>query len=297
MIVKAHMSEEAQPDPLQVLRTLMAYWRTIAICAGVAFVLALVVAFVSPPAYRSETLLSYNDDELNDPGLAALASQFAGVSSIAGLSFGNSGSQKDVALALLTARGFLEDFLAENNLLPVLFADRWDAEGRKWRSRWWSMDPTVADGVRFFLERVLTVTEDRRTGLVRLTVTWTDPERAADWANDLVRRANEVTRDWAIGEARESREYLRAQLDQTNVLEVRESVNRLIENELKKEMIASVRVQFSFRVIDDAKPSDLDDYVRPRRLLLSAFGLFVGLGIGVILALAINYVRSHPIRR
>jgi uncharacterized protein involved in exopolysaccharide biosynthesis len=149
----------------------------------------------------------------------------------------------------------------------------------------------LADGARHFRDRILTVSEDRRTGLVRLNVEWSDPKAAAEWANELVERANGVTRAWAIDEAMESQKYLRAVLDRTNVLEVRQSINSLIEAELKKEMLATVRVQYSFRVVDQARPSDLDDFVRPRRLLLVMFGLIAGLAAGVVIALVLHAMR------
>jgi uncharacterized protein involved in exopolysaccharide biosynthesis len=279
---------------VQVLRTLFGYWRLIALCTAVGVGLAVTAALVMHPVYRAETLLSYNDEQSSGLDVSGIASQFSGLASLAGVNLNTSKSQKDTALALLTAQGFLESFINDHHLMPVLFSSRWDAEQSRWRpARWGKGPPTLSDGVKRIRKSILTVTEDRRTGLIRVAVEWRDRQVAAEWANDLVRRVNDNMRAWAIRDAREGQKYLRAELDRTDVVELRQSVNRLLETELKKEMVASVRVQYTFRVIDAAMPPDDDDFVRPRRLVLAVFGLFAGLVLGVTAALGLNALRRY----
>jgi len=58
-------------------------------------------------------------------------------------------------------------------------------------------------------------------------------------------------------------------------------------------MVASVRVQYTFRVIDAARPPDDDDFVRPKRVVLAAFGLFAGFVLGIAAALGLNALRRY----
>lgn len=276
---------------MQVLRTLAAYWRLIAASAAVGLGLALAAAFIMRPVYRSETLLAFNDEKMSGTDLSGLTSQFSGLAALAGVSLGGAEGQRDIAVALLTSRDFLESFINDHQLLPVLFAGRWDARNRRWRHP--DDPPTLSDGVKRLRRDVLSVTEDRRTHLIRVAVEWRDRQAGAEWANELVSRANAVTRRWAIEDARSSQKYLRTELDRTDVVELRQSVNRLLEAELKKEMLATVRVQYSFRVIDPAKPADEHDFVRPKRLFLGVFGLFAGTALGVLSALALNAIRRE----
>jgi uncharacterized protein involved in exopolysaccharide biosynthesis len=277
-------------NPFQILRTLAAHWGVILACAVTGLLVGVSIALLSTPRYRAETLLSFNSDDMAQSGLSALASQFSGLSAIAGLTLGNAEGRKNTALALLTSRGFLADFITDNALLPVLFHDRWDSS----TSQWIDADsiPTVSNGVEMMTRDVLVVSEDRRTGLVRIAVEWTDRSLAAQWANEFVRRANDVTRHWAIAETKESQEYLNAELKRTDILELRNAINSLIEAELKKEMIANVRVQYSFKVIDEATSPDEDDYVWPNKLVVSFFGGFFGFCLGVGLALVVNAIRQ-----
>jgi uncharacterized protein involved in exopolysaccharide biosynthesis len=253
--------------------------------------LAVAVAFLWTPVYRSEALVAFNDDQESNIGLSSITSEFSGVASLAGLNLGPNQKRKDVALALITSRSLLESFIREKDLLPVLFPSRWDRQGNAWRSSSGAV-PTIADGIELMRKRVLTVSEDRRTGLIRVAVESTSPVRAADWANELVSRVNEMTRQQAIADARNSQSYLRAELDKTTVLELRESIYRIIEIELKKEMMATTRSEYSFRQVDRARPPRLKDFVRPNRILLLVLGLVVGIGVGVSFALSHNALRG-----
>ena len=44
------------------------------------------------------------------------------------------------------------------------------------------------------------VDEDKKSGLITLSITWKDPQVAANWANDLVKQLNEQLREQAIDE-------------------------------------------------------------------------------------------------
>ena len=42
---------------------------------------------------------------------------------------------------------------------------------------------------------ILSVDEDKKSGLISLSISWKDPEVAAEWANDLVKQLNEQLRE------------------------------------------------------------------------------------------------------
>ena len=55
-------------------------------------------------------------------------------------------------------------------------------------------------------------------------------------------------------------------------------------------MLANIREEYGFKVIDPAVVSDKDKFVRPRRILLTSLGLFVGLSIGIFIALLLGAI-------
>jgi uncharacterized protein involved in exopolysaccharide biosynthesis len=246
-------------------------------------VLAGILAFVLPPTYRAETVLTLADDEARGLDLGGLGS-IGDLAGVVGLSMG-SGSQRDEFVALLGSRSFTEDFIREQNLLPVLFHKKWDAQNKRWRTDDPSEIPTLFDGYRMFDRKVRTIIESKATGLVTLRIEWTDRDAAASWANLLIDKLNERARRRAIDDASKSLEFLKRELLRTDMVELRQSINRLIESQMSKAMLASVRQDYAFRVLDPALPPDSDAYVKPRRALMIALGLFLGcmLGTGFVL--------------
>ena len=97
--------------------------------------------------------------------LASLASQFAGVAALAGINLTASGSRTAEAVATLESRAFTENFIRERNLIPVLFADDWDAAAKRWRVEAEEV-PTLGrafqrfDSIREIEQRILKAEKD-----------------------------------------------------------------------------------------------------------------------------------------
>jgi uncharacterized protein involved in exopolysaccharide biosynthesis len=245
--------------------------------------LAVAYAFFSTPVYRAAVLVQPVTDRSASSMISDLMGQAGGLASLVGLSGLGEGEQ-NIAVPLLTSDQFLERFIVEEHLMPRLFASRWDEKRQQWRNP--RKAPTIARGIKQLQRKVIDVREDRRRKLVTITVEWRDRAEAAKWANILVKRVNEDTRTRAIEEARRSKIYLDRELAKTTIVELQRAINRLTEAQIKTEMMAQVRDDFSLRVIDPARVPDADDFVRPRRLLLIAGGFVFGIALGMFLALA-----------
>jgi len=122
--------------------------------------------------------------------------------------------------------------------------------------------------------------------LVLLSVTWTDPRAAADWANGLVRLTNEYVRDRAIEQADRNVAYLRAEVQGNNDVELRNVIYSLIQSEIKKQMIAKGEVEYALKVIDPAAVPEKAS--SPIKWLWVLGGTLVGFGA----SLAAGIIRS-----
>ena len=76
--------------------------------------------------------------------------------------------------------------------------------------------------------------------------------------------------------------YLEKELKNTLDIGTRESINRLIEVQVRQRMLANVTEQYSLRVVDKAMPADADTPIKPKKLLMVAAGPFLGGFLGVL---------------
>lgn len=255
--------------------------------------IAVLMAFLMTPIYQSQVLLAPVRDDQAQQGLAAMAGQLGGLLPLAGLSGSTGNETKDQALAILRSRSFTEGFIEENNLLPILFSDRWDAEASDWQVKEANQIPTPYDGFRLFDEQVRTIREDSTTGLVTVGIEWQDRMLARDWARDLVDRLNNSMREQAIRESQLKIEYLEKEVQSTSVLNLQQVVYSLMEQEISTIMAAHVNEQFVFKILDPAAVADQDDFVRPKRVLIIVAGFMFGFVLGLIAALFFDFVSRY----
>ena len=247
-------------------------------------VVAIVVALATTPVYRAQALLApVIDDPTTSSATALSNSPLGGFAALAGINMGANQARVNEAIALLEAREFTERFIADHNLLPVLFADDWDPARKAWRVDDPADAPTLTDGYRV-LSEIRTVSQDRRSGFVTVTVDWTDRNLAARWAGLMIDGVNRRMRERTIREAEQSLEFLNKELQRANVLEIQQSIYRLMEAQTKTIMLANVRDQYSFRIIDPPTIPDERDRVRPKRTLLVLLGFMFGAVAGVVAA-------------
>ena len=267
----------------EALAALRRSWIVVAACTIAFGALALLGSILIPATYLSETVLAQPEESRTSSTISTLLGELP-LPSLAGIGLDSSGEQIE-ALAILRSRAFTEQFIAEENLLSVLFADKWDAEKGTWLESEQDDPPTMEDAYKKFEEKVRTITQDPATGLITMSIEWRDRNEAARWANTLVQRVNERLRERAITEAQRSIDFLNDTLAKTSVVELRTSIYHLIEEQLSKIVVAKSREEYAFRTIDPAVPSDEDAYVWPNRILMAAIGLAFGMFLGVAYAL------------
>ncbi len=244
---------------------------------------AIAVAIMWPKTYRAEVMLLPASSELGSLGAGGLGARFSGVASLAGIDLG--GDKSDVeALALLQSRGFVEAFIRDEMLLPVLFSEDWDSTNKLWTTKG-DAEPTLWKGYDYFRRRILRVQQNQLTHVITLSVDWRDRVQAAQWANALTQRLNEAMRQRAIAESRRSLKFLDSELKSTTLVTVHEAISRLMEAQLRSIMLANARDEYSLKVVDKARVPDARDFRWPNRPLIIGVGVLLGLIFGTALAL------------
>ena len=148
-----------------------------------------MVAVLAEPVYRSSIVIMTADTEEQKSILGSLASGFGAFGGFLPQGFlGGGGDETLEAAAILLSRAFTESFIVDENLLPILFSDKWDPEQGDWRD---PQDvPSMNRAFSLFDREIRRLDEDEWFGTLILTVEWHDRELAARWANLMVERLN-----------------------------------------------------------------------------------------------------------
>ncbi len=247
---------------------------------------AVIYALTATQWYRAEVLLAPASTKSAE-GLAGQLGSLGGLASLAGINVG--GGSTSEPLAVLRSRDFARAFIEQQDLLPVLFASDWDAKSGRWTLDDPNDWPDVRDGVKYFSEKIRSVQEDKKTGLITLSIEWKNAKLAADWANLVVERVNDSMRARALAEAQANVGYLQHELTVVSVVTLQQSIGRLLDNELQKLMVARGKKEFAFRVVDRAEIPKWR--VKPQRTILVVLGFILGLMLSVIYVFLMQSVR------
>lgn len=260
-------------------------WAAIALVWIATVAASLAYLSTANRIYRVDVILATVEQDDFSAALGGLPSQLSSLAEIVGT---GSGSNSEIALATLSGRAFTESFVREQNLLPRLFPDRWNDQAKAWKGR----APTPSDSYRLVEHGgVRQVIRDRRSGLITLRLEHSDRELIATMATGMVSRVNDILRMKAAHDATASIQYLSHELESQPLVEVRASINRLIEAQIKRRMLAHVQTDYALAIVDFAGVPDESDNVRPRRVLIVANAAVVGLILGVAAIVLPPYFR------
>ncbi|MCG7496838.1 Wzz/FepE/Etk N-terminal domain-containing protein [Vibrio sp. Of7-15] len=252
-----------------------------------------------PNTYKADVVLASSSDS-GKGGMAAMAAQFGGLASLAGINLGSGGTDnKDMALAVLNSRQFVNAFIAKHDLLVPLMASReWNQQsGLIINSELYDVDkkvwvrpvksgklanPSDWEAYKAF-KKILKTKESKDSGLVTLSITHFSPVVAQQWAELLVRDLNAWMKDKSLNETKRNIGYLEQQLEKTNVSDMRSVFFQLIEEQTKNLMLAEVESEFAFKIIDPAVvPEEKEG---PKRALMCVVASLLGGFISIAIVL------------
>jgi uncharacterized protein involved in exopolysaccharide biosynthesis len=285
----------AEPDEVQLIDLWRTVWSGKWVILGAAVLGALatfLAAFIMTPMYRAEVVMAPVSVDKTSGGLAGLASQFGGLAALAGINLNSSQNDTAQALAVLKSRAFTESFIDRHQLLPILYADLWEPKTKTWDVDEPQEVPTLYKAYDYFDKSIRVITQDPETGLVTLTIDWSDAKLATEWANALVSEVNADVRQRAVEQSNKSIDFLRSQIQSTTEVELREAVFGLMEAEMKNAMLANVKTEYAFEVIDPAVVPE--KRLWPNKWLLAIFGLAAGGLLGLFYVFVRRLVTSTP---
>jgi uncharacterized protein involved in exopolysaccharide biosynthesis len=283
-------------------------WLIIAITAVFA-IGAVIFALSQPNIYKSEALLAPADAEQGGGGLAALAGQFGGLASMAGINLGGGGGvdKTQMAIEVMKSRQFTSQFIQEHNILADLMAEpiwnmadntliydgkMYDAVNDRWLREVklpFKPEPSMQEAYKVF-SKMISVNAVKDTGMVTISVEHVSPFVAKQWTDWLIKDINRVMKERDVAEAIKSTAFLESKIQQTNVADIRTILYKLIEEQAKTIMFAEVRDEYVFKTIDPALVPE--EKSKPKRALICVLGTMLGGMLAVMLVLIRHFVRK-----
>mgnify|MGYP002619496029 CR=1 FL=1 len=302
-MTKEETKQDSRPqdDEIDLRELFTAIWQGKWIIIVVTFVSAIGSVFYAlslPNIYKSEVLLApvAQEQSMRIPG------QLGGLAALAGVNLGGaSGTDKTtLAIEVLKSREFIGRFIEKYDLfVPVMAARGWDLSTNtlildsaiyNLDTAEWTRDvkvprrakPSVLETHEEFM-KLLNISRDNSTGLVRVSVEHFSPYLAKEWLKWLVKEINEEMRQRELDEAERSIAYLNEQVLKTNLADARTMLFSLIEEQTKTLMLANVRNEYVFKTLDPAVVAEMK--AKPARALISILGLLLGCVLSVFFVL------------
>ena len=298
-------------DEIDLKELFMVLWSgkwLITFITGIAAITSVAIALMLPNVYTANALLA--PAEQSGGGMSALMQQYGGLASLAGVSLsgGEDGSRARLGMHLMKSRAFIGDFVMRRDILPELMAvDSWDAGSgevifdpekydaleKKWVSNGKpskSYAPSLQAAHKAFLS-VLTVSQDKLTGYVTVSIDHKSPNIAAKWVTWLVEDVNSAVRAQDVFEAERSIEYLQEQVKNTSLADLQAVFFDLIQSQTETVMLAEVRPEYVFKTIDPAVAPEQKS--KPSRALICIFGTAFGGFLAVAIVLIGYFTRSE----
>lgn len=264
-------------------------------CVVMLSVAAVVAwAFLATPVYQVSVKLIPRRQQGAGGALQSILNDIPASGALLGLNMGVEVNQQ-AAIASLKSRALFQGFAAmHKNLLPTLFHKDWNSKTHGWRHGIRKI-PTMDDAWIYFKRKIRIVDYNKETGIVTLSIRWTNRWQAAAWANQLANLVNRQLRQQTLNQTKISLQSLQSQLGTTNSLELHNAIYQLMEVQISKEVMAKSRPDYAFNIIDPAVVPDADKFASPRRDLLLAVALPVGVALGIAAVLLMDVWRDFLI--
>ncbi len=258
------------------------------------FFISLAVSISMPNIYRAQVLVAATEDD-SKSSLGSIAGQFSGIASLAGVNIGNSGSDKAlIALEILKSRDFINRFINKRDIsVPLIAGKHWDGanflidetiydiKNQKWLIND-GIEPTNWDLYSAFISN-LYISRDKTTGLITIGIDHNSPQIAKQWVTWLVSDLNQHIKNNEVDEATKNISFLQKELNQTIVADMQKMFYQLIEQQYKTVMLANVREEYMFKILDPAVVPQ--EKMKPKRTIIVVLSTVLGFFLGVLITI------------
>ena len=269
-------------------------------------VASVIYALSVPNQYKATALLA--PAQSDGGGLSGALGQLGGLASLAGVSLGGGESgEAQIAQEIMKSWSYIEGFIADNNIAVEVYAaegwskgsntlqinnDAYDIEANKWLLEDESGAIKLPSSWQLFqaFSGMLSVSEDKKSGLVSVSIEYYSPQIAKQWVDMYVESINRFMQQRQIDKVTRNINYLQEQIEKTAIAEMQEVFYTIIEEQTKNKMLAEASPDYVFVAVGPSMVPELKS--QPKRALICILGTLLGGMLSVLLVLIMHYTKK-----
>ena len=279
--------------------------KIIAITAMFA-VASVIYALSVPNQYKATALLA--PAQSDGGGLSGALGQLGGLASLAGVSLGGGESgEAQIAQEIMKSWSYIEGFIADNNIAVEVYAaegwskesntlqinnDAYDVEANKWllEDESGAIKPPNSWQLFQAFSGMLSVSEDKNSGLVSVSIEYFSPQIAKQWVDMYVESINRFMQQRQIDKVTRNINYLQEQIEKTAIAEMQEVFYTIIEEQTKNKMLAEASPDYVFVAVGPSMVPE--EKSQPKRALICILGTLLGGMLSVLMVLIMQYAKK-----
>ena len=272
----------------------------------IVLLIGLIYSLFLPDIYKSEALLAPVDESTSLSGAAL--SQYSGLAGLAGINLPTSevGGNHKKAIELIGSLNFFENNILPNIFLPDLMAVKsWDNKENKIiyddsifqnNSNTWVRDfsypqkliPSAQESFEIFKDHNLSISENRKSGYVTLSVKHQSPQVAKQWVRLIFEEVNSFYRQKDKAQSERAVAFLNKQMLANNLSEIKKVTATLLEKEIQKLTLVEANEDYVFEYV--YPPSVMEKKIMPNRFIIVFLSLLLGVFLGSLVVIFRHYL-------
>ncbi len=278
-------------------------WIIVSVTAFVS-IIGVIYSLLLPNIYESKALLAPVN---SSSSISGALQGYSGLAGLAGINLPSGGDNDNSAKAIqkISSLSFFEKNILTNIYLPDLMAFKsWNGETNtlvydesiyKISSDTWIRDysfpsqqiPSAQESFEVFITKHLSVSEDKSTSFVTLSIKHQSPFVAKQWTELIINQVNAFYRQKDKLESEKSIIYLNQQILMTGLSEIKLVLAQLVQEETKKLALIEANQFYVFDYIDP--PAVMEKKSEPKRSLISILSALLGAVLSTVLVFIRHY--------
>jgi uncharacterized protein involved in exopolysaccharide biosynthesis len=261
---------------LDYINILARHKKLIIFTVVIAVTATAIISFLSPRIYEAKAVIMPVAQSQEQSGMSAIALQL-GIAS-------NQTSNASELFSLLQSNILMERIIIKNNLVPVFFGE--DAKGKKENEQIW-------DGIRYLKNTIYKARDNKRDGIIELSVEFKDPEISARILTYILTELTDYMSSEAKRVADTNKKYLESLIDKNSDPLIKQKIYAMIARQIEISMMAEVKENFAFKILDPPRIPDMK--IRPRITMNIMLSFIMSLIGGICLAFIMEHIKSTKI--